>query len=243
MRIKKFISGSSLLVGVVAVGLTTVAQAQSSNTDVSRPSNLAGLRTVDFQIERGAIVSSNDFAFIAEILGSQITSGNTPIPVTTQLRAGGDRITPWGSFTNPRQGNVNFAGSRDVYLHPEVLDAGEGVAVEASSYIPRRRGFSRHITASSALQSDFVIALRDGDPLPEIRGFSGQANVVEFLVNYIENGKIRLHENQVIYLFELGTSNLNSAAADFQDLVMIVTLAESLEELDVVVNGPVADYD
>ncbi len=40
-----------------------------------------------------------------------------------------------------------------------------------------------------------------------------------------------LDENQAIYLFELGTTNLTSSAADFQDLVVLITLAHSVEEL------------
>lgn len=38
---------------------------------------------------------------------------------------------------------------------------------------------------------------------------------------------MNLIEDQVIYLFELGTTNLNSSAADFQDLVVVVTLGEN----------------
>jgi fibro-slime domain-containing protein len=34
-----------------------------------------------------------------------------------------------------------------------------------------------------------------------------------------------LKDNEAIYLFELGTTNLSSPAADFQDLVIVVTLA------------------
>jgi hypothetical protein len=50
-----------------------------------------------------------------------------------------------------------------------------------------------------------------------------------------ETNKISLKPNQAIYLFELGTTDVNNAAADFQDLVVVVTLARnrsSLEESD-----------
>ena len=40
-----------------------------------------------------------------------------------------------------------------------------------------------------------------------------------------------MDENQSIYLFELGTTRLTSSAADFQDLVVLVTLGESPEAL------------
>ncbi|MEZ6192618.1 MAG: hypothetical protein R3C45_15195 [Phycisphaerales bacterium] len=40
-----------------------------------------------------------------------------------------------------------------------------------------------------------------------------------------------MDENQSIYLFELGTTRLTRAAADFQDLVVLVTLGESPQAL------------
>ena len=42
--------------------------------------------------------------------------------------------------------------------------------------------------------------------------------------------------SQTIYLFELGTADLSDSRADFQDLVVLVTLGSSVEELE---NGPV----
>jgi len=236
---------TSLVLSAFAVASSGVSvSAEGQNADVSRESNLSLLRTVDFQVERGEIVSSSEFAFIAEILGTSITQGTRRVPVTCQLEVADGRETPWGSFQNPRLGNVNLAERPEVYLHPEVLQPGETVAISAQSFIRSRRGrLSRHISASSALQSDYVIALRDGDPQPDIGGFDGQADAASFVSDYIVDGRMHLHENQVIYLFELGTSNLNSAAADFQDLVVIVTLAEDLEALDEVVNGPDSNFD
>ncbi len=230
-------------IGLAACGLMAMPVC-AQNADVSREENLTRLKTVDFQLERGAIVSSNEFAFIAEILGSSITSGSTPIPVTAHLRVENSIVSPWGNFVDPVRGNVNTPERPEVYLHPEILEEGVGVTIGAQSYIPSRRGrYSRHISASTAFQSDFVIALRDGDPVPNIQGFNDQQNAVEFVSDYIVDDHIRLHDNQVIYLFELGTANLNSAAADFQDLVVIVTLAETVEELEEVVSGPSLNYD
>ena len=232
----------------VAVGVTA-ASACAQTADVSRASNLTRLQTVDFQIERGEIVSSNDFAFIAEILGTSISDGYGRMPVTTQLMVDDSRVDPWGSYFLPSQGDVNLEGRREVYLHPTMLEGGEGVSLAARSFRYEHGEHGRsdvtreHISANTAFQSDFVKVLRDGDPAPDIRGFDGQDDVASFVQNYIENGRMRLHENQVIYLFELGTSNLNSSAADFQDLVMIVTLAESVGALEEVVKGPQLSFD
>ena len=243
-------TGSTLVRGMLAsaaAGMTMMSP--YAQADVSRESNLRDLQTVDFQIERGEIVSSDDFAFIVEILGTSITNGSARVPVTTQLTVGGSRTEPWGNFFQPQRGNVNLEGRREVYLHPTMLEEGEGISVAARSFLPRydrrsrRYVLSDHISANTAFGSDFVKVLRDGDPIPDIQGFDGQDDAASFVKDYVENDRIRLHENQVIYLFELGTSNLNSAAADFQDLVMIVTLAESVEDLELVVEGPELSFD
>ena len=231
-----------------AVGLTAVSP-QAHAADVSRGSNLTTLQTVDFQIERGEIVSSNQFAFIAEILGASITNGNARVPATAQLMVDGARVEPWGNFFQAQQGNVNLPGRRGVYLHPTVLEEGAAISVAARSYLPRydqrwrRYVLSPYISANTAFESDYVKVLRDGDAVPNISGFNGQGDASAFVSDYVKNGRIRLHKNQVIYLFELGASDLNSAAADFQDLVMIVTLAESVEALDEVVKGPELGFD
>ena len=69
-----------------------------------------------------------------------------------------------------------------------------------------------------------VKVLRDGDTVPQIAGFLNQGNIESFLGGYITNGKVTIDKNQAIFLYELGTTNLDSASADFQDCVVLVTL-------------------
>jgi len=68
--------------------------------------------------------------------------------------------------------------------------------------------------------------------VPKISGYNGQEGVESFLTNYIdENGLVTLDGNQAIVLFELGTTNLSSASADFQDLVTLISLRRSITPL------------
>ena len=78
------------------------------------------------------------------------------------------------------------------------------------------------------------MVLRNGDPVPDIDGFDGQAGAVEFIQQYIDptSHTMSLHVNQSIYLFEIGTTNLDSSAADFQDLVVLITLGKTPEDLE-----------
>ena len=45
-----------------------------------------------------------------------------------------------------------------------------------------------------------------------------------FLQKYVENGKVKIAENEAIYLFELGTTNKKSSAFDLQDNVVLATV-------------------
>ena len=95
------------------------------------------------------------------------------------------------------------------------------------SYTADAPTYAPHLTAKSGDNSQQVIVLRDGSSVPSIPGFANQANLAVFVEPYVNvaTQKIVLDDNQAIYLFELGTTNLASPAADFQDLVILVTLA------------------
>ena len=71
-----------------------------------------------------------------------------------------------------------------------------------------------------------VYALADGDEPPTNEGFAGQDNIVQYLANegYLQGGKVSLPANQVIYLFELGTTNTTSSAFDVQDNIVLATI-------------------
>ena len=68
-----------------------------------------------------------------------------------------------------------------------------------------------------------------------IKPFEDQATIGSFLSKYInsDTGKVTIGQNQIIYLYELWTTNFDDSTADFQDLVVMVTLAKTVEELEV----------
>lgn len=67
-----------------------------------------------------------------------------------------------------------------------------------------------------------VIALLDGDEVPDIPSYGNQATIESFLAPYIDvqSGTVVLDPSEAILLFEF-TSNLASSAADWQDLVVL----------------------
>ena len=84
-------------------------------------------------------------------------------------------------------------------------------------------------TENSNLDPDWVVVLRDGDPVPDLPGFGDQDSVEDYLEDYIDidTGLIVLGPNSAIYLFELAAPNTSSQYFDLQDMVVLVTLGET----------------
>lgn len=184
---------------------------------------------IDFEISDGKVVPSEAFAAKVSVLGAAITSSGQDVPVTVQVRVGDDAFEPFGASNDPDTGDVNDHSAPRHFIIEQMFNAHAKIEITGTSWINNNIYLSRN----SHDQSPSVKVLRNGDAVPDIKGFQSQADAVEFIRNYIDNDTqtIMLDENQVIYLFELGTTNLSSSAADFQDLVVLVTLGKSPEEL------------
>lgn len=188
---------------------------------------------IDFDINAGKVVPTEDFMVMVSVLGSAITSNGKDVPVTVQLKIGDKKINPWGDFTDYKAADVNdpHAPTRN-YIVNELFSVEENdnpadtaVTVTARSWVNGKV----LIEANSAAQSKQVKVLRNGDAVPKIKGLGSQADVLYFIKPYIDfkTNKITLDENQAIYLFEIGTTDVKSSAADFQDLVVLVTFGKT----------------
>jgi fibro-slime domain-containing protein len=87
--------------------------------------------------------------------------------------------------------------------------------------------WQQYMQVNSSTGGAQVRALRNGDSAPNIAGYNGQTSAKTMLLPYIDPAtrKVTLLANQVIYLFELGTTSTGSTAFDMQDLVVLVDLA------------------
>ncbi|MEM7680372.1 MAG: hypothetical protein AAF288_00295 [Planctomycetota bacterium] len=200
---------------------------------------LAEREPMDFAIEDGQVQLAETFATKVEVLGVAITSGGQQLPVTLCVHIGDDAFEPFGGYASPAQtGNLND-GHRRSFIIDRVFDPSDVITIEAQSWYgsdlssAQDADYGTLYQRDSHEQSDFVRVLRHGDAVPDVSGFDGQADVAAYLDLYIDStsNTMRLLENQVIYLYELGTSSATSSAADFQDLVVLVTLGKSPEEL------------
>lgn len=197
--------------------------------------------TVDFDIVGDKVVATEDFALKVTVIGAAISAGGSyDIPVTTKFNVGGQISEPFGSYSLAVTGNVNDDQNPRSHTFDGLFDANSSVTTIGRSWLKKRSSKSgssnnhwkTYMSVSSeSSNSQQLMVLRDGDDVPDIPGFENQNSIEDFLGDYIADGKIKLTANQAIFLFELGTTNINSSAADFQDLCVLVTLGKTVESL------------
>ena len=186
-----------------------------------------GMPAPAFTISNGAVVPAEPVTASVTVVGSAIQSGSTQVPVTLRVAAGSQTFEPFGAFGDPASGNVNDnRNPRNADLAATIA-AGTPISVTGTSWLMQSGRLAAYITASSTPATAEVKVLRDGDPVPDIRPFENQASINSYLQPYLnaDTGKVTLQAHQTIFLFELGTRSLNTTAADFQDLVVLVNLA------------------
>ncbi len=183
--------------------------------------------SIDFNIEGGTIVPQGTFISSFEVLGAAIKSGAYDQKVTTQFKVGNDTLNPW-NYTLAVTGNVND-GKTHLWSLPKTYPAGTPVTIHGQSWTwisdPNSTldsGWKSSMVVSSTSNSSNFKILRNGDDVPKIPGLDPQPPVEEFIKDYVKDNKTVLGENEAIFLFELGTIDLNSTAADFQDLVVLL---------------------
>lgn len=190
---------------------------------VDVPFNISGLETIPEIAYRARF----------DVLGSAISYGGTyDMPVTAALHVGDDVVNAWGSFDDALDGNLNTGLVYD-YEPTDALPAGTPLTISARSW-SRLKGtdgsapsdWRVYMEQNSASGGSQLVVLRDGDKVPSVLGFLDQVSIVDYVGDFLGlDGTVQLEENQAIYLFELGSTNLGSPAYDLQDLVVVVTLA------------------
>lgn len=181
---------------------------------------------IAFDIQGDRVTPREDFTASVKVLGAAISySGEYDMPVTARLNVGGAWSEPWGAYDNANSGNLND-GRAHPYDLPDDYPADTSIGVQAQSWYKQGNKWRSYLSADSWAGSQQVIVLRNGDPVPDIEPFLNQTDIHTYVKDYVdaETQRIELQKNQAIFLFELGTSNLNSDAADFQDLVVLVSL-------------------
>ena len=186
-------------------------------------------------IEDATVKPTEDFSCELKVLGAAITYGDSyDIPVTLQISMGGGWIDPYGDWDYPVDANVNDEQQNN-YFCTNTYNAGTPIDIRARSWVKRKSRYDGTLNthwkvniqqSTGTANNELVMVLVNGDPVPDIPAMADQASIQDFVEDYIDldTGTINLNSNQVLYLFELGTEDPNSSAADFQDLVLLLTL-------------------
>lgn len=223
------LAGVVLMPGNPSASVTPAQSQAGAASPPPRPSAPHVLNPIAFDIRNNRVIPKEGFSVRVQVLGSAITDHAGPMPVTTRLTVAGQRITPWGAFDGPA-GNVNLPGKRPTFIVPTDHPAGSAVTIAARSWHSEKNAVK--VYADSALPLNQVQVLRDGDPLPAVESFANPASLPTYLSKHIKDNHLSLHANQVIYLYELSTLDLNSPDADFQDLILLVTLGKNVQDLE-----------
>lgn len=164
-----------------------------------------------FSVNNGSLTVNNDATLKFEVLGGaiQCSGSKPPLSVTTKLTLNGQ----------PMSSTMSAGDSL-------TLPPGSANTVEVSSTATGTSGTHgcNYSFTTNSTNTNQVYALKNGDPVPDIAPMYNQSQIDDFLQNYIQDGKVTIEDNQVIYLFELGTTNKNSSAYDLQDNVVLVTI-------------------
>jgi fibro-slime domain-containing protein len=234
--------------------------ASQNLTSESRPAfvgQITDTTTItNFQITQGNVTPGEPFAAMVTLLGAAIENSSYHTPVTMTMHMGSSEFETFGPFANAVLGNINdnqsVTGNANPgsnprrMVFPTIFPPHTPIAITGRSWNKTSEGalgtnpanWQPSMTANSHDESAQVMVLRNGSPVPNIPGFNNQTSIATYVRDFVDSGSntIRLLDNQAIYLFEVGTTNLTSAAADFQDLVVLVTLARDpayLNTLDV----------
>lgn len=216
----------------------------TSTLDSNGKPNFVGVISTpvtNFNITNGATVPRVEYTPMVTVVGSAITYGGAyDCPVTVKVHIGSSTFEPFGTFGAALAGNVNKTGNPQAYVHPSSVAANTGVYIEGRAWIKKQSSYSgtseshwqAYSTFSSSPTTAQIKVLKNGDSVPNVSGFQNQSSVKTYLQKYVNTTtkKVTLQSNQSIYLFEFGSTS--GAAADFQDLVVLVTLGETTTYLN-----------
>jgi type II secretory pathway pseudopilin PulG len=181
-------------------------------------------QTTNFTSTGGTITLNQPGTISYRILGGDIRCGSSaPAMITTATL----NITRPNGTTSSQSTQSNVASTIDV----SNLPAGTKITVTGS--IPTGRsnpnntcGANLSFNSAGNYPTTQVVALRNGDTVPNLAPFGGGRSIDAYLSAYMNltTRKVTIQPNQVIYLFELGTTSSSSSAYDLQDVVVLGTI-------------------
>ncbi|HEY9827739.1 MAG TPA: hypothetical protein V6D19_20060 [Stenomitos sp.] len=196
----------------------------ASGSPSPSPSPSTSVVPVPFSKTSTGVQTVNQSTMMVKMLGGDITcgAGGPVIPTSATVKlTGGTSL----SQSVPATGTFNYTVAANTTLNITGLAQGNNGSGSCKKY-----SFSANSATNQGTQ---VLALVDGDTVPLFAPFGGQRTIETFLKPYINSsGKVTLNKNEVLYLFELGTTDPRSTAYDMQDLVVLATVTPTTTTAD-----------
>lgn len=186
----------------------------------------------------GVITPKDCYVVTFEVCSDALTWGpggpTVPITVTAIVSETGTHGAEPGYDDDGMDDDELDGGRKSVALFGEQAICGETTQLVLRSGEPYTLEFTAIYGGWSACYTsdgdvDHVLTLRNGDLPPEFDPEGGQITVRERLRSRIHarTGGVRVGDNQVLYLVELGSQSRASKQFDFQDLIVLATFNEA----------------
>ena len=207
----------------------------------------AAQSNIPFTIIGGEVIPGEPFVVRATVLGAalQSTGFGYDYQVGARVTIDGSQFEPWGLLDEAIAGNLNDDNNPRQWVAPGLFPGSVEIGITGRSWNKKKPAqddgsqeshWEEYSTRDSWEGSDRVIVLRDGDDVPDVAGFADQPSLLEFIGDYIDTTTspftVDLTANEAIFLFELGTKPVGNPACDYQDLVVLIRLAEHVLALD-----------
>lgn len=179
-------------------------------TDGKSGTKVIRVKKADKPYDTGINITASLKATV-KVLAAEITNGpngpRVPVYVNQKLN---------GKYT-PLFGGANVNNTTQTFEQTIHMSSGDHLGFKASASGCYAYDSDNKTTA-------FVKTLENGDSFPNYKAYAGQKPLADILKDYIDpNGKLVLADNQLLIAYELGTNDIRSAAADFQDCVLLIT--------------------
>ena len=169
-----------------------------------------------YTINGGTVTIRKQATMNIRVLGTEITCGRggDPIGTTAAYKLIQGTVVDQTSLSTVAPLGVQ----NDIPVAPDT-----DLTVDAASSTGGT--CSPNISVSSNDSTNRVFALRNGDAIPDYTPFGNQLPIATISEGYIDaNKKVTIADNEVIFLFELGSGSPGDASFDMQDLVVLASI-------------------
>ena len=199
----------------------------------SLPSSTSSSNPTGCSVNGGVLSCTGDTVMTFKVLGANYAcNSSTKWNVKTRLTRldANNQPVPSTSY-HPNPVDIN-ASSDPINLS---LNSSKGEKMIITS-IPEKPGGAEECNNQAneiaSTNTEQVKALRNNDSLNnvDVPGFKEQQSVEDYLRDYTNGNKVKIEDNQIIYLFEIGQTDTNSGGFDLQDNIVLVTEQQNNNE-------------